>query len=57
MNRVTSSRLAKYFCDTCTEYITMCMIMIYAASDTIWVMPPRLPTQRWGGYGLVQQSG
>jgi hypothetical protein len=39
MSQVTSSRFAKYFCDTYFEYITPCMVMTYATSDAIRVTP------------------
>jgi hypothetical protein len=40
MRQVTSSHFAKYFCDTCSEYITPCTVMAYATFDAIWVTPP-----------------
>jgi hypothetical protein len=44
MSQVTSTRFAKYFCDTYSEYITPCVVMIYATSNAIWVMPLLLCT-------------
>jgi hypothetical protein len=48
MSRVTSSHFAKYFCDIYSEYITSCAVMIYATSDDIWAMPPRVRILRSG---------
>jgi hypothetical protein len=39
MSRVTSSQFAKYVHDIYCKYIAPCMVMIYATSDAIWVMP------------------
>jgi hypothetical protein len=46
MSQVTSSYFAKYFCDTYSEYITPCKLMIYATFDAIRVTPPWLRTLR-----------
>jgi hypothetical protein len=46
MSQVTNSHYAKYFYDIYSEYITPCMVMIYAMSDAIRATHPWLCTLR-----------